>query len=331
MGRTKDLSDNEKTRIEAYAELGHTVTAIATRLGRHKSTISRFLHPGVNQRCRSNSGRKPVLTIRDRRRIIQLATHDQMSSSRIRTTLGVPVHRSTVYRVLSSDKNVRYAKRKLMPRLQPKHIVARREFSHRYQTWDNEWKNIVFSDEKKFNLDGPDGCQYYWHDLRKEPKWFSKRVTGGGSVKYWGAFGYNGKSDLVEIVGRNNSDMYQRIVGSQLEAHFRRIGGPDAVFQQDNATFHTSASTIAFFQEQGVPLFDWPALSPDLNPIENLWGHLVKQIYANGRQYDHLSDLKEAVQQAWTNIPLSYLQQLINSMKDRVYDLIQKKGRKTRF
>uniref|UniRef100_A0A1I7X3U4 DDE_3 domain-containing protein n=1 Tax=Heterorhabditis bacteriophora TaxID=37862 RepID=A0A1I7X3U4_HETBA len=37
-------------------------------------------------------------------------------------------------------------------------------------------------DEKKFNLDGPDGWHSYWRDLRKEPRHFSTRNFGGGSV-----------------------------------------------------------------------------------------------------------------------------------------------------
>jgi len=41
---------------------------------------------------------------------------------------------------------------------------------------------VLFSDEKKFSLDGPDGLNHYWHDLRKEPLTFSRRNFGGGSV-----------------------------------------------------------------------------------------------------------------------------------------------------
>jgi len=41
---------------------------------------------------------------------------------------------------------------------------------------------VIFSDEKKFNLDGPDGCDSYWHDLRKEHLVKPRRNFGGGSV-----------------------------------------------------------------------------------------------------------------------------------------------------
>ena len=45
---------------------------------------------------------------------------------------------------------------------------------------------IIFSDEKKFNLDGPDGWNYYWHDIRKEPEVFKKRPKGKNSCMVWG-------------------------------------------------------------------------------------------------------------------------------------------------
>ena len=48
-------------------------------------------------------------------------------------------------------------------------------------TWKAEWKQVLFSDEKKFNLEGPDGAAYHWHNLRKEEKIFSKRQQGGQS------------------------------------------------------------------------------------------------------------------------------------------------------
>jgi hypothetical protein len=64
---------------------------------------------------------------------------------------------------------------------------------------------VIWSDEKKFNLDGPDGMQYYWVDLRKELEIFSKNVHGGGSVIVWAAFSWDGTTDIVFVDGRLNS------------------------------------------------------------------------------------------------------------------------------
>jgi hypothetical protein len=45
----------------------------------------------------------------------------------------------------------------------------------------------------------------------------------------------------------------------------------NAIFQQDNASIHMSGHSLVWFAEKNIPLLDWPARSPDLNPIENLW------------------------------------------------------------
>jgi len=68
------------------------------------------------------------------------------------------------------------------PRLSPKNIDNRFQFAISHISWVNEWNTVIFSDEKRFNLNGPDGWAYYWHDMRTEPKVFSKRQSCGGSV-----------------------------------------------------------------------------------------------------------------------------------------------------
>lgn len=73
----------------------------------------------------------------------------------------------------------------------------------------SDWNKVIFSDEKKFNLDGPDGWAYYWHDLRKDEATFSTRQQGGGSVMIHGGFSGNGKIPLTVIDAKLNSIGYQ--------------------------------------------------------------------------------------------------------------------------
>ncbi len=83
---------------------------------------------------------------------------------------------------MAASEVLQHEKIKKRPRLTDAHKVRRQELCTQWLESGLDWTNVVYSDEKKFNLDGPDGYAYYWHDIRKEEKIFSARVQGGGSV-----------------------------------------------------------------------------------------------------------------------------------------------------
>lgn len=104
------------------------------------------------------------------------------------------------------------------------------------------------------------------------------------------------------------------------------ISAQPSIFMQDNAAIHNSKYTRDWLNSKNIDVLNWPARSPDLNIIENLWGHLARKVYANGRQYNNLIDLKSAIEYEFYNIDICYIQKLFDSIPNRIFDLILAKG-----
>ncbi|GBM67645.1 Transposable element Tc3 transposase [Araneus ventricosus] len=109
--------------------------------------------------------------------------------------------------------------------------------------YGDKWMVVLFSDDKKWNLDGPDGNIKFWHDLRKEPRSFFSRQSGGVSVMVWAAFGFNGQVGLAFLGGRQNSPKYIETLENNLMPFAENIGGRNSEYQHDNVPIHTSNAT----------------------------------------------------------------------------------------
>ena len=138
----------------------------------------------------------------------------------------------------------------------------------------------------------------------------------------WAGIGYNGTTDLHFCSSTMNSEYYQQVI----RECYMPFHQTDFVLMQDNATPHVSAATRSFLREHEIQVLDWAPNSPDCNPIENMWALLVGKIYHNGRRYENVSDLKNAIKDAWDDIDLQIVRKLVMSFPKRLIEVVAAKG-----
>ena len=98
------------------------------------------------------------------------------------------------------------------------------------------------------------------------------------------------------------------------------------LFQHDNATSHTARDKVNFLRVNNIAFInDWPAKSPDLNPIEHLWDHLDQRVRRRPIPPSNVIQLRQALIQEW-NIPQVEINTLIRSMHQRCQAVLHAEG-----
>ena len=168
MPRGKVLTSEERGVIIGLHEAGKSIRSIAHRLTRSRTAGGNFLKLPQRYGTRKRSGRPPKLSVQGKRALLGEAHKDELSSRELVKALNLPVKASQVRAILHSTPTLRYQRLQKAPMMLPRHLTAREAWARSHVTWNiPDWANVVWSDEKKFNLDGADGFAYHWHDLRK--------------------------------------------------------------------------------------------------------------------------------------------------------------------
>ncbi len=174
-----------------------------------------------------------------------------------------------------------------------------------------------------------------WRKGREDhsPSCLKSSVKFPQSVMIWGAMSSAGVGSLcLKKQQKNNvtAPVYQYILEPfMLPSADQLLKDADIIFQQDLAPAHTAKSTKSWLNDHGVGVLDWPANSPDQNPIEILWS-IVKRKMRNKRP-KNADELKATVKETWASIPPQQCHKLITSMPRRIEAVIKAKGAPTKY
>ncbi|GBM28268.1 Transposable element Tcb1 transposase [Araneus ventricosus] len=342
MAQRKHLDDFLRGRIIGRLECGRTQLEVSEKLGIAQSVISRlwqrFQDDGNVSRCYS-SGRPRVTTPNEDRYLAVTAKRNRRStasdlSRQLSSATGTTVSRQTVYRRLGHIGL--YARRpvRCVP-LTATHCRLRLAWSreHALRT-PQQWSCVMFSDESRFSLQSDSRRTFIWRapgTRYHQENTIERHRYGGAGWLVWRGIILGSRTDLHVQSVTMTGHIYRDVI---LEQHVRLFRGAmvaEFLFMDDNARPHRANIVDECLQSEDITRMDWPAYSPDVNPIEHVWDMLGRRIAARQPPPTYLPELRRALLDEWCNIPQDQIDNLILSMPRRCKACISSSGSHTPY
>ncbi|KAG7312856.1 hypothetical protein JYU34_001237 [Plutella xylostella] len=279
----------------------------------------------------SHRGRKPTTTYTDasprHREIVAAHSADPFCSTRsTATTHNISLQTVRVH-LRAAGLRCRRPAKKIA--LTDQHRRNRVRFATDYLNFD--WCNnvVIFSDEKSFKSD-KDGRKILWRksgERYKETNILQCRSSGRITLGYWGWMSSMGPGELVEVGANNNSQGYLEVLRHVLLPTVR-VAYPDShiYFVHDNCAIHRARIVQDWLNTQdSLTVIEWPSKSPDLNPIENLWGHMT--LNWDPSEVRSKANLDNVVTATWESIRgTDVCWNMVNGMRNRLQQVIDNDG-----
>lgn len=338
----KNLSQFDKGGVWALHKHAHwPLQRIATAIGCSKSTISRIINRIEREpKTPVRQGRPRVITTRKRQRLVNRLTTDaqsrRLSLQQLARLEGLTHDLKTIRKALDLEGYRRYAATK-KPFLTQAQKDARLQWALEHVEWsDRQWSRVLWTDEASIR------CGYFGqiYVTRKASEAFNDDCLIARFRKYsacmiWGCINAEGINELVIFdKGSIDGDIYRTAVVPEIQKVAIRqqatsIFQQQAIIMQDNASIHTAKATLSLLHNKNLILMDWPANSPDLNPIENIWSLLKHRVGLHFPQTR--AEVEAAIRHEWQQISTADIAKCCQSMRQRCQAVIAAQGGHTKW
>ena len=178
----------------------------------------------------------------------------------------------------------------------------------RGRTVDDYRKKVIFSDESQIVL-GTNNRVYVWR--KNDEKYNLHRICSRSerkiSLMIWRCICCDGVGTLTAVEGNINSAKYQTTTGHTCTF---LTEGKEYLFMDENAPVHRTHTVENYKDLNVVTSMEWPAQSPDLNIIENIWLYMKRELQKSAVDIATKNDLLREIQSVWRNIELDYIRNL---------------------
>lgn len=336
MGK-KAISEEKRWEIISYNKLGFNKSHISRlcKVSRHciTTTIENYVESGgVKHKFRS--GRPRISTPREDRDLVNDARkHPELSLRDLRplwSRNGEPIaSRPTISRRLI-ERGLRSYKAIKKPKLSEADMKKRYKWCKKRENWTyRKWASIIFSDESNYQVVNRKNRIRIRRFKNEEfnSKYVQKYVQGGGgSIGIWGCLANGGIGHCKLYSGRMNAVFYRETLETSLLPSSKAIVEKDEPWEyiQDGAPCHRAKLISTWFKEKNITVMDWPARSPDLNPIEHIWSIIDRNLTKH--QINGLAELEKLIETYWKEIPKETCLNLVESMPERIKSCLKARG-----
>ena len=146
------------------------------------------------------------------------------------------------------------------------------------------------------------------------------------SILVWGAISKKGIIALAFIDKTMDQAKYINTLSNYLLPNADKIHGKNKWrFQQDNAPCHKAYSVKQWLGANSIRMLDHPPQSPDLNPIENVWGIIKKSL--EKKKSKNKIDLTQNIKESWNKISKEICANCIDHLIKTLSKVIEKEGK----
>lgn len=199
--------------------------------------------------------------------------------------------------------------------------ARRNKWYREHFAWTKEqWCIILFCDESWFGFRlGTKRIRVYRHPRYAERLRCVQKVHpySGLKVMVWAGIMTSSRTELVFIYGNMNAKKYVGDVRWPFVHPFTQSPGPDFTLMHDNAHSHSARRTRNYLAMENLRVLPWPAQSQDLNTMKHTWNKLQRRVLENLNGESNTQQLKDLLKLHSERLPQDFINNLINSIKNR--------------